>query len=163
MTDLEKLLWTLGVIQLPKRRKISIGVGVIVIKPPALYPVLPQMLVTRRKKGSIAMPGGHIEEYEAAYDCAVREVKEETGLNIKPKLIDGHTYIVHAEEWFRQGKHHWTLYMAANVISGELCNNEPHKHEPWRWETLDNLEKICGPKDWIPLTALKVNREKIGL
>ncbi|MDD4415157.1 MAG: NUDIX domain-containing protein [Oscillospiraceae bacterium] len=30
----------------------------------------------------LSFPGGHIEDGESFYDCAVREVKEETGLDV---------------------------------------------------------------------------------
>lgn len=151
-----------GVFNVAKQRKISIGVGVLVVHEG-------RFLVTRRRKGSswgegaLAMPGGHIEENEKAYDCAVREVREEVGIDVRPTLIDNYTYILHAEEWFRQGKHHWTLYMPAQWVGGQVGNPEPHKHEDWRWATLDDVAALCKPTDWIPLPALVANRKKIGL
>lgn len=145
-----------------KRRRISIGVGVFI-----LHPVEKKTLYTRRKAGSswgagaVALPGGHIEEFEKAYDCAVRECLEETGLVVRPRLIYDYTYVMHAEEWFRQGKHHWTLYMAADVTGGVLANPEPHKHEDWQWGTVDQLKSLCGPDDWIPLPALVANQDRL--
>jgi 8-oxo-dGTP diphosphatase len=147
-----------------KQRKISVGVGVIVIDPYAKH-----MLVTRRLKGSnggvgsIAMPGGRIEENERAYNCAVRETAEETGLLIRPRLLYGHTYVFHSEERFRQGRHQITLYVVADVIGGQLANLEPHKHEEWKWVSLDNLVYDCTSNDWIPVHALVVNRVTVGL
>lgn len=152
------------VIPTPTMRRISIGVGVLII-----HPFEKKVLVTRRRKGSswgegaIAMPGGHIEEFETAYDCAIREIFEETGLVIEPRKIDEYTYVLHAEEWFRQGRHHWTIYMVGDVIGGLLRNIEPDKHEDWRWESLDDLAQTCGQDDWIPVRALLANRKKIGL
>ena len=44
-----------------------------------------QVLLTRRNippfKGLWILPGGHIDDYEAAQTAIVREVKEETGLD----------------------------------------------------------------------------------
>lgn len=153
-----------------KKRNISIGVGVFVLSPDYISNVVKgKILVTKRRagsswgQGSIALPGGHVEEFEKAYDCAVRETLEETGLVVAPILLDCHTYVFHAEEWFRQGKHHWTIYMAAEIVGGVLANPEPHKHEDWRWASVDDLAKTCGPEDWIPVKALLANRHKIGL
>lgn len=146
-----------------KHRDITIGVGVLVPCPTGKE----GFLVTRRKKGSswgagsLCMPGGHIEEFETAHACAVRECEEETGLVVRPRMLDGHTYILHAEEWFRQNKHHWTMYVVADAVGGVLANPEPHKHEPWTWASFDHLKSACKPDDWIPLRALAANRKKI--
>jgi 8-oxo-dGTP diphosphatase len=32
--------------------------------------------------GQWALPGGHLERFEQLHECAIREVKEETGLDI---------------------------------------------------------------------------------
>lgn len=146
---------------MPKRRNISIGVGVLVIREG-------RFLYTRRRKGSswgagaLAMPGGHIEEFEPVVGCAVREVREETGLIVEPRGL-GHTHVFHAEEWFRQGRHHWTVYVAADIVGGRLENPEPDKHEDWRWGTVDELAAVCGHRDWIPVGALRAWRENLGL
>jgi 8-oxo-dGTP diphosphatase len=144
------------------KRNISIGVGVVIVCRGLL-------LVTRRQQGSswgagaLAMPGGHIEENEKAVDCARREALEETGLIVEPFQVNDYTFIMHATEWFRQGRHHWTVYIPAHIRGGILANPEPHKHDGWHWWSLEQLEAVCGPDDWIPLPALKANREILGL
>lgn len=40
------------------------------------------LLVHHKKLGKWQQPGGHIEQFENAIETAVREVKEETGLDI---------------------------------------------------------------------------------
>jgi len=51
-----------------------------------------KILLTKRNvkpfKGAWVIPGGHIEQYEKAEDAVKREVREETGLNIKEAKIN---------------------------------------------------------------------------
>jgi 8-oxo-dGTP pyrophosphatase MutT (NUDIX family) len=41
------------------------------------------LLVNHKKLGKWLQPGGHIEKFENPVQAAIREIKEETGLNIK--------------------------------------------------------------------------------
>ncbi|MBD3322487.1 MAG: NUDIX domain-containing protein [Chitinivibrionales bacterium] len=50
-----------------------------------------KVLLTKRNippfRGHWCLPGGHIESYETALDAVVREVKEETGLELEPSFF----------------------------------------------------------------------------
>ncbi len=50
-----------------------------------------KILLTRRNiepfKGQWCLPGGHIDRYEAAGEAAIREVKEETGLDFEAQFF----------------------------------------------------------------------------
>ncbi len=50
-----------------------------------------KILLTRRNiepfKGHWCLPGGHIDRYEAAGEAAIREVKEETGLDFEAQFF----------------------------------------------------------------------------
>ena len=41
------------------------------------------LLVDHKKPGAWICPGGHVEDNEAPYQTIIREVKEETGLNVE--------------------------------------------------------------------------------
>jgi 8-oxo-dGTP diphosphatase len=103
-----------------------VGIAVIVIKDD-------RVLLGKRKKahgdGTWAFPGGHLEFNESIQDCAVREVFEETGLNIKNLRFGPYTNDVFAAE----NKHYVTLFVIADYDSGMPEVKEPHKCEKWEW------------------------------
>jgi len=64
-----------------------------------------------------------------------REIKEELGVDIEIVRFLGFT-----EEILKEEKQHWvTFSYLAKIISGEVKNLEPEKHEEVEWFDLDNL------------------------
>lgn len=108
-----------------------VGIGVLVFKEGRL------LLGKRRGShgaGEWASPGGHLEHLESFEACAVREVREETGLAIANvrflRVLNTITYAP---------KHYVDLAFAADWVSGEPAVREPEKIEAWGWYPLDAL------------------------
>ncbi len=103
-----------------------IGVAVIVVKGN-------RVLLGKRKgahgTGTWAFPGGHLEFNESIEDCALREVYEETGLQVENLRFGPYTNDIFPAE----KKHYVTLFVIADHASGEPEVKEPHKCERWEW------------------------------
>ena len=58
-----------------------------------------EVLIQNRKLKypGYSFPGGHVERSESIYDCAVREVKEETGLDVNSLIYCGVVHWVEKE------------------------------------------------------------------
>lgn len=104
----------------------KIGCGVFVVKEGK---VLLGKRKTKHGFGQWASPGGHLEHGEEPEECARREVKEETGLQIKN--IRQATFTNHLFE--QAAKHYVTLWMVAEYASGHADLKEPDKFEQWGW------------------------------
>ena len=80
-------------------------------------------------------PGGHLETGESVIECAVREVFEETGMDIG--------FAQHAcfsNQMFSAGDREYvTLYVKAAYLSGEPKVMEPDKCKSWQWFPHDQL------------------------
>ena len=86
------------------------------------------------------LPGGGLEYGEEFEDCAIRETKEETNLDIhNPRLLCAFND--------KDENAHWiTIGMLATEHSGEIAVNEPDKFIEWKWFAPDNLpENIFVP------------------
>lgn len=106
----------------------KVGLGVIVIKE---NKVLLGKRIGASGKGTWCFPGGHLEYFESFAECAVRETKEETGLDIKlineiPAAITNDCNII-------ENSHYVTLYLMAKYISDKPKVAEPDKFERWEW------------------------------
>ncbi len=82
-----------------------------------------------------APPGGHLEFNETPVDCAIRETREETGLDIKQVRSGPWTNDIFTDE----NKHYVTLFMVADYLAGEAQVMEPEKCEKWDWFSWDAL------------------------
>lgn len=111
---------------------VRVGVAVIINK-------YGKVLLGKRKgshgEGTWAFPGGHLEFWESIEACAIREVKEETNLEIK-NLSSG----PYTNDLFpKSNKHYVTLFVIADYSSGNVELREPEKCEKWDWFEWDKL------------------------
>jgi 8-oxo-dGTP diphosphatase len=90
----------------------------VMITDPATGKVLVQKRVKNWK--GYAFPGGHIDDGESFYDCAVREVREETGLTIRHLKSCG---LVH---WFnnKTGDRMMIFLYKTSDYEGEILSND---------------------------------------
>lgn len=77
-------------------------------------------------------PGGHVEREEAFYDSIVREIREETGLEIKDPSLWG---VYH---WKEDGIHNVIFLYKANEFSGVLKSSEEGRVY---WISLEEMKK----------------------
>ncbi|KAK0943234.1 hypothetical protein LTR48_006393 [Friedmanniomyces endolithicus] len=115
--------------------------------------------------GTYALPGGHLDFGESFEQCAAREVKEETGLNVQDVRFLTATNTVFGDT----GKHYVTIFMTAMVVASndgsvaEPQRLEPDKCEGWSWCTFAELRKMPtqDKKLFKPLHSLMLQRPDI--
>ncbi|KAI3744279.1 hypothetical protein L1987_57356 [Smallanthus sonchifolius] len=119
----------------------EIGIAVFILKDN-------KILFGRRRSLSIAahtyaLPGGHLEFGESFEECAAREVKEETGLDIKNIEL-----LTATNNHLSDTVHLVIIYMRAHLSDPDQTpqNIEPDKCEGWDWYDLNNVpEQTFGP------------------
>lgn len=123
---------------------IKIGVGILLVNDN-------KILLGRRvndavdtggiyEPGSWTLPGGKQEYDETIVDCAKRETKEETNLDIDDVVVIG------ADDDIQPDRHFITIHTCAHFYSGELKIMEPEKIDTWQWFPFDELpENIYSP------------------
>jgi 8-oxo-dGTP diphosphatase len=93
--------------------------------------------------GKWEFPGGKLEPEETAFECVVREIHEELGLNIKP--IDELLSIT----WHYPGKFVHLIPIVCEITGGELRLSE---HDQMQWIDEDNLkDPDWADADWAML------------
>ncbi|CAK4663343.1 hypothetical protein LEN26_006183 [Aphanomyces euteiches] len=126
------------VVELRKNTTVPrVGVGVLLYS--AQYPscVLIGIRKASHGAGKVQLPGGHLEFGESWEECAIREVKEETNLDITDVTL-AHTTNDYMED---DKKHYITIFMQATVSSDQVPQTmEPDKCEGWQWQKWDSLK-----------------------
>lgn len=113
-----------------------VGIGVFLVKDGN------KILLGKRKgahgEGEYALPGGHLELGETFEECALRELAEEAGPNIK---IKGVRFLCLTNMRRYAPKHYADIGILVEWVSGKPKVMEPHKKEDWQWYDLDDLPK----------------------
>jgi 8-oxo-dGTP diphosphatase len=79
--------------------------------------------------GTWSPPGGRLEYGESIEDCARRELREETSLELGPVTLGPYTNDIFPEV----EQQYLTVFVVAYDAVGEPRNLEPHKCEGWGW------------------------------
>lgn len=79
-----------------------------------------KVLLVRQNKGHWEFPKGHVEENETEMETAIREVKEETNLDVE--IISDKRYII--EYVTDKGRDKQVVYFIAKVTSGDIKRQE---------------------------------------
>ena len=81
----------------------------------------------------ITFPGGHVELGESFTDAVIREIKEETNLDIRSPQLCG------IKDWTEDGCRYVVLFYKTNHFEGELKSSD--EGEVW-WEDIENLPNL---------------------
>jgi 8-oxo-dGTP diphosphatase len=105
-------------------------------------------------QGTWSFPGGHLEFGETMAAAAIRETREETGLEVSELEL-----VSLADEMgsLNKGKHYVNVGFLAHFVSGEAKLTEPEKWERWEWFDLEKL-----PEPIFEATGLMIKRYQIG-
>ncbi|CAI9096315.1 OLC1v1032420C1 [Oldenlandia corymbosa var. corymbosa] len=118
----------------------KVGVAVFLLKGDKL--LLGRRLTTIGYN-TFALPGGHLEFGESFEECAAREVKEETGLD-----IDKTEFLTATNNVFSEGANNHPLHLVCIFMRAVVAdvnqvpqNVEPEKCGGWDWYHWNDLPK----------------------
>lgn len=119
-----------------------------------------QILLQRRSgtklwPGFLALPAGHIDKGENAYEAAIREAKEELNINIRlDNIVD--TFVVNRRNETLMP--YYDIYFEINSYEGTIIINEPEKCSELVWVDINNL-----PEDIIHFEKEALINNKNGI
>lgn len=110
----------------------KVGVGAIVLDNK-------KILLGLRKgahgEGTWGLPGGHLEPGEEIGDCAIRETKEECGLDVISQGVAALTNDIFEEKQV----HYVTIFVSCDYQGGSPKILEKEKCDCWKWFEFEEL------------------------
>lgn len=110
----------------------KVGVGIIITRGD-------EVLLLRREgahgSGTWSTPGGHLDHGETPEQCAVREAREETGVEVGAVKFRAITNDLFEAE----GRHYVTIWMEAEYRSGEAAVRATRETSSVGWFHWDRL------------------------
>jgi len=114
----------------PQRFKVPVGVFIVLRRGS-------QVLLQQRQNCSFSghwgFVGGHLDGDEGIVSAAIREAREEVGINIVPTDLILKT-VCHSNK----GEEYLQFYFECRNWSGEIQNKEPHKCSHLEWHEWDD-------------------------
>ncbi|MGW0661002.1 NUDIX hydrolase [Streptodolium elevatio] len=106
--------------------------------------------------GQYHLCAGHLEAGESVLSCAVREAREETGVELHPDDLS----LVHTLHHFDpdDGRTRLQVFLEASRWTGEITLREPECCAGWRWFPDDAL-----PTNTVAYTADALTAIKYGI
>ncbi len=139
---------------------IKVGVGVMIKDGNKI--LLGHRSANRKDTGGIfepdtwTLPGGKQEYDETVIETAIREIKEETNLDIKnPEVFS-------VSDDFQPDRHFVTIEMITEEYSGELKIMEPTKEDDWQWFDLNDLPNNIYSPSRVFIEKYKEKNKKRG-
>jgi ADP-ribose pyrophosphatase YjhB (NUDIX family) len=130
-------------------RRPSVGVATVVVDKQG------RVLVgkdTRKGDAVYGVPGGHWESGETLKDCAIREVREESGVTCST------VQLISVYDFYRADKEksYVSIGMKALYVAGELTSKEDEGRLEWGWYSVDEaLNLNLFPPDKVLLERYK--------
>ena len=117
-----------------------------------------QILLLRRfntgfRDGEYTVPAGHLDGGESVLDAAMREAKEETGVDIAASALNFSTVMHRIEDDERVD-----FFFQAATWTGEPFNAEPEKCDDLRWFDLNQL-----PVNTVPYVRQALRNHLAGI
>jgi len=138
-------------------KKIGVGVGVLILKDNKI--LMGKRHEDKEKadselhgEGTWTMPGGKLHFQESFEEAAIRETREETGIELKSVRV----FCVSNDKV--SDAHFVTIGLFSDDFVGEAKVVEPDEITEWNWFSIDNLpEKVFFPSEKM-LDKFKLNK-----